>query len=237
MTRTGKNCSLKVTDPTGTRSGQRLLDSFVEKLALDLPKFMQSSDRYKASIILRALGIEDRLNDIERREKAAYDSRRDASVRLDIASKAAQAMPEYPNVPEQPVSVRELLDELAENDSRNAVIAKARQAIAAASECIASNETSRALLLEQIDALRQRIAALDEDDVRQRQVIDSNSDTADAGAVRACKDAWCAWPFRMRHQSTFAWRRDEGHKRKLNQRNWSGAMRTSLSLALVAILS
>ena len=178
MTRTGKNCSLKVTDPTGTRSGQRLIDSFVEKLALDLPKFMQSSDRDKASIIIRALGIEDRLNDIERREKAAYDSRRDASVRLDLASKAAQAMPEYPNVPEQPVSVRELLDELAENDSRNAVIAQARQAIAAASECIASNETSRALLLEQIDALRQRIAALDEDDVRQRQVIDSNSVTA-----------------------------------------------------------
>ena len=178
VTRTGKNCALKVTDPTGARSGQRLLDSFVEKLALDLPKFMQSSDREKASIILRTLGIEDRLADIDRREKAAYDSRRDAAVRLDLASKAAQAMPEYPDVPEQPVSVQELLDELAENDSRNAVIAQARQAIAAASECIASNETSRSLLLEQMDALRQRIAALDEDDARQRQVIDSNSDAA-----------------------------------------------------------
>ena len=178
VTRTGKNCSLKITDPTGARSGQRLLDSFVEKLALDLPKFMQSSDREKASIILRTLGIEDRLADIDRREKAAYDRRRDAAVRLDLASKAAQAMPEYPDVPEQPVSMQELLDELAENDSRNAVIAQARQAIATANECIASNETSRSLILEQIEGLRQRIAALDEDDARQRQVIDLNSDAA-----------------------------------------------------------
>ena len=42
--RKGKNSELKVTDPKGQKAGQQLLDSFVEKLALDLPKFMEASD-------------------------------------------------------------------------------------------------------------------------------------------------------------------------------------------------
>ena len=38
--RKGKNSSLKVTDPSGKKAGQNLLNSFIEQLALDLPKFM-----------------------------------------------------------------------------------------------------------------------------------------------------------------------------------------------------
>lgn len=38
--RKGKNSDLKVTDPTGKRAGQQLLNEFVEELAIDLPKFM-----------------------------------------------------------------------------------------------------------------------------------------------------------------------------------------------------
>jgi recombinational DNA repair ATPase RecF len=43
--RKGKNSALKVTDPTGSRRGQKLLDEFVEELALNLPKFMEASDK------------------------------------------------------------------------------------------------------------------------------------------------------------------------------------------------
>ena len=45
--RKGKNSDLKVTDPSGQKAGQQLLDSFVEELALDLPKFMQSNSKEK----------------------------------------------------------------------------------------------------------------------------------------------------------------------------------------------
>ena len=41
--RSGKNSDLKVTDASGRRAGQQLLNSFVEQLALDMPRFMQSS--------------------------------------------------------------------------------------------------------------------------------------------------------------------------------------------------
>ena len=43
--RKGKNASLTVTDPTGRRSGQQLLNAFVEPLALDLPRFMTPATR------------------------------------------------------------------------------------------------------------------------------------------------------------------------------------------------
>lgn len=46
--RKGKNSDLKVTDPTGKRAGQQLLNEFVEELAIDLPKFMEASSREKA---------------------------------------------------------------------------------------------------------------------------------------------------------------------------------------------
>lgn len=178
VTRSGKKCALKVTDPSGARSGQRLLDSFVEKLALDLPKFMQQSSREKASAILRALGIEDRLADIDRREKAACDARRDASVRLDLATKAAMAMPEYPDAPDEPVSIQELMAELAENDAHNAIIAQARQDIERAREAIASNDASKQMLMEQIDGLRQRIAAIEQETIRLNRVISQNGEVA-----------------------------------------------------------
>lgn len=37
--RKGKNSDLKVTDPTGNRAGQQLLNEFISQFALDLPKF------------------------------------------------------------------------------------------------------------------------------------------------------------------------------------------------------
>ena len=50
--RSGKNSTLKVVDPTGNKSGQQLLDSFISEFALDLPKFMSMTDKEKANVLL-----------------------------------------------------------------------------------------------------------------------------------------------------------------------------------------
>ena len=47
--RKGKNSDLKVIDPEGRKGGQQLLNEFVEQLALDLPKFMNSNNKEKLS--------------------------------------------------------------------------------------------------------------------------------------------------------------------------------------------
>ena len=73
--RKGKNASLTVTDPTGRRSGQQLLNAFVEPLALDLPRFMDASDKEKADILLRIIGIGAELHTRDLEIKGLYDKR------------------------------------------------------------------------------------------------------------------------------------------------------------------
>ena len=73
--RKGKNSSLTVTDPTGRRSGQQLLNAFVEPLALDLPRFMEASDKEKADILLRIIGIGNELHLRDMEIKSIYDKR------------------------------------------------------------------------------------------------------------------------------------------------------------------
>ena len=67
--RAGKNSALKVTDPTGKKGGQQLLNSFVEELALNLPKFMEASGREKADTLLKIIGVGEQLYALENKEK------------------------------------------------------------------------------------------------------------------------------------------------------------------------
>ena len=53
--RKGKNSDLKVTDPTGKKGGQQLLNEFVNQLALDLPKFMEASGKERRTPSCRSL--------------------------------------------------------------------------------------------------------------------------------------------------------------------------------------
>ena len=73
--RSGKNSNLKVIDADGRRAGQKLLNAFVEQLALDLPKFLEATSREKASMLLRTIGLEEQVTALERQEKALYDQR------------------------------------------------------------------------------------------------------------------------------------------------------------------
>ena len=74
--RKGKNSSLKVTDPEGNKSGQQLLNEFVEQLALDLPRFMESSGKEKAQTLLRIIGVGEQLAGLEKKEKELFGQRR-----------------------------------------------------------------------------------------------------------------------------------------------------------------
>lgn len=74
--RSGKNSDLKVTDPNGRKAGQQLLNSFVEQFALDMPKFMQATPRDKAVTLLRVIGLETRVGELDRKEQELYNQRR-----------------------------------------------------------------------------------------------------------------------------------------------------------------
>lgn len=107
--RKGKNGSLKVTDPSGQKAGQRLLDSFVEKLALNLPKFMESTGKEKAGILLRIIGIDEELGRIDRQEKELYNKRLAVGQIADQKEKYAREQPFYPEAPKELLSPMELI--------------------------------------------------------------------------------------------------------------------------------
>lgn len=107
--RTGKNNTLKVTDPSGRKGGQKLLDSFVEEFALDLPKFMDGSDSEKASILLQIIGVEDKLNALEKTETRLYNDRHAIGQVADQKKKFAREQEYYPEAPKEPISASELI--------------------------------------------------------------------------------------------------------------------------------
>lgn len=117
--RAGKNSALKVTDPSGEKAGQMLLDTFIEKLALDLPKFMQSSGKEKANTLLRIIGVEDQLSELEAREKELYQERLTIGRIADQKDKFAKEQPYYPEAPNEPVSAAELIKQQQEILARN----------------------------------------------------------------------------------------------------------------------
>lgn len=107
--RKGKNSSLTVTDPTGRRSGQQLLNAFVEPLALDLPRFMEASDKEKADILLRIIGIGNELHLRDMEIKSIYDKRTFTGQLAQQKKHFADELISYPDAPEQPLSASDLI--------------------------------------------------------------------------------------------------------------------------------
>lgn len=107
--RSGKNSALKVTDPSGQRAGQQLLNSFVEELALNLPKFMECSGKEKADTLLRIIGVGEQVTALEFKEKQLYNQRLAIGRIADQKAKYAKEMPFYSGVPECPISAMELI--------------------------------------------------------------------------------------------------------------------------------
>lgn len=125
--RKGKNSDLKVTDPSGNKAGQQLLDSFVEELALDLPKFMQSNSKEKANTLLQIIGVGDKLYELDQKEARLYSERRAIGQIKDQKKKFAAEQPQYPEAPNELVSISDLIHKQQEILARNGENARKRQ--------------------------------------------------------------------------------------------------------------
>ncbi|ADL03968.1 AAA family ATPase [Lacrimispora saccharolytica] len=117
--RKGKNSALKVTDPNGEKGGQQLLNDFVEQFALNLPRFMESTSKEKAQILLKIIGVGDKLVTLEKEEQEHYNERLAIGRIADQKEKYAKEQPYYNDAPAELVSASELIkkqqDILAQN--------------------------------------------------------------------------------------------------------------------------
>lgn len=109
--RSGKNAALKVTDPSGQKAGQKLLNEFIEPLALNLPKFMNATDKEKSETLLQIIGVGDQLARLDKEESVAYGERTLIGRDADKKSKLAEALEYYADAPEELVSASELIKE------------------------------------------------------------------------------------------------------------------------------
>lgn len=128
--RKGKNSDLKVIDPDGQKGGQQLLNEFVEQLALDLPKFIQSSPKEKANTLLKIIGVGDKLYELETKETELYNRRRTIGQIADQKKKFAAEQPYYPDAPKEPVSASELIKQQQDILARNGENQRKRQNLA-----------------------------------------------------------------------------------------------------------
>lgn len=151
--RKGKNASLTVTDPTGRRSGQQLLNAFVEPLALDLPRFMEASDKEKADILLRIIGIGTELHTRDMEIKALYDKRTFTGQLAQQKKHFAEELISYPDAPDEPVSASDLIRQQQEILARNGENQRKRQQFHELAR-------QRDAALEEMHRLDERIAEL-----------------------------------------------------------------------------
>ena len=154
--RKGKNSSLKVTDPSGQKAGQQLLDGFVEQLALNLPKFMEANSKEKANTLLQIIGIGPQLAELERQEKEMFNERTYIGRTADQKETYAKEQPYFPDVPSTPISASELIRQQQEILAQNGENQRKR-------ECLHRLEQEYQQVTEQIQALLHKQAQLDAD--------------------------------------------------------------------------
>ena len=151
--RKGKNSDLKVIDPKGEKAGQQLLNSFIEKLALDLPKFMEASDTEKATTLLNIIGVGKKLVEIEEQEKSVYNERLAIGRIADQKKKFADEQEYFPDAPKDLISASELIQQQQEILARNGENQRKRNNLA-----VISNQKHR--LSDEIKLLEGQIAEL-----------------------------------------------------------------------------
>lgn len=171
--RKGKNSDLKVTDPNGEKGGQQLLNEFVEQLALDLPKFMQSTAKEKANILLQTIGIGDKLLELELEETELYNQRRTIGQIADQKLKFAKEMPCFSDAQKDLVSASELIKQQQEILAKNGENQRKRENLK--------------LYLNKVDSLNNQIKemqnqleiALNDLELAQKSATDLNDESTD----------------------------------------------------------
>lgn len=190
--RSGKSSALKVTDPSGKRAGQQLLNSFVEQLAIDLPRFMESSPKEKAKTMLEVIGVGKELYRLEAAERKAYDERTAVGAMERQKRALAEEMPFDPDAPAEPVSAAEAAREKAEIIERNAALAQERakaDGIGARMDAVENDmaevDSQMARLAEQKERMRLELEAMARERSRMMEGLSGRAmeDTAEVDAL------------------------------------------------------
>ena len=117
--RKGKNSDLRVTDPSGQKAGQILLDSFISQFALNIPKFMDATNLEKGRMLLGLVGLEEEFQELINQEQRTYNERYEIGRIKDQKQKYADELIEHADVPKEKISAVDLIKKQQEILAKN----------------------------------------------------------------------------------------------------------------------
>ena len=202
--RIGESADLKVYDETGKLSRQKLLDQYISKFALDLPRFLNGTDKERADILLKALHIEDKVNALDEAIESEYTDRTIIGRIRDQKKKAGKEMPFHEDVGETELSPSDILSRMQEVNVRNAKIQAAKQELdknnadlvrlVEAGEkidtALAKVDSETEALCEKVDEdLANKLKAINEQIKRLQESIVSTNEFAESHKAQIIKSA------------------------------------------------
>ncbi|MGZ7898068.1 AAA family ATPase [Ligilactobacillus salivarius] len=161
--RSGKNSTLKVIDPNGKKGGQQLLNDFVEELAINLPKFIESTSKEKANTLLQIIGVGPKLQELEMKEGELYNERRTIGQIADQKKKFAEEQTYYPDAPHELISIKELVNEQQDILARNGENQRKRDNLKSLEEQHTFQARKVSQLMEELEKEKTKLAELTED--------------------------------------------------------------------------
>lgn len=179
--RKGKNSDLKVIDPDGKKAGQQLLNEFVEQLAIDLPKFMESSSKDKANTLLQIIGVGDKLYELEKQELEIYNKRLAIGQIADQKKKFAKEMTYYPDAPKEPISAGDLIKQQQNILTRNGENQRKRQNLALLeSQSAELDRKIEDLKIKLLDLQKERVTIKSDIEIAQKSALDLQDESTEA---------------------------------------------------------
>jgi DNA repair exonuclease SbcCD ATPase subunit len=171
--RKGKNSDLKVIDPSGEKAGQQLLNSFVEELAINLPKFMSQSNKEKANTLLHIIGVGNQLTELEHEEQRLYNDRRAIGQIADQKKKFAEEQVYYPDAPKELVSASQLIQQQQAILAKNGENQRKRDNLATYERQFESEQT-------EIERIKRQLAEIEQKHEQTKQDLETaRKDTLD----------------------------------------------------------
>lgn len=178
--RSGKNSTLKVIDPNGKKGGQQLLNDFVEELAINLPKFMESTSKEKANTLLQIIGVGPKLQELEMKEGELYNERRTIGQIADQKKKFAEEQTYYPDAPHELVPVNELIKQQQDILARNGENQRKRDNLKSLKEQHTFQARKVSQLMEELEKEQAKLAELTEDvNVAKKSVLELKDESTE----------------------------------------------------------
>lgn len=137
------------------KSGQALLDSFISVFALDLSKFLQASDKDKATTLLQIIGVD--LQPYEEKEQKLFQERENIGRLKRKAQGHAESLPYDEEAGNELHTTESLMNELQDVVSHNAQNREIRRNAEQAKQNVSAKEQEVESAKARVDDLKARL--------------------------------------------------------------------------------